>query len=179
MPTPPTYILRHRKERLSKCSLRGLEKRSDLLFWTYPQQLDDFARGLRGPVTLLSTGGSVLTTEDALRPLLLLDGTWRLAAQMEKALVLSIGRLCQMRALPPIWSTCYPRCQRHCPAPCRGLASVEALFAAHFTLHREIEDILESYRWKSAFLKKNSSALGQVAGELPRSRGALARLNFT
>ena len=33
---PPTLILRHRRENLKKCSLRGLESRSDMIFLTYP-----------------------------------------------------------------------------------------------------------------------------------------------
>lgn len=33
---PPTIVLRHRKENLKKCSLRGLESRQDFLFFTYP-----------------------------------------------------------------------------------------------------------------------------------------------
>jgi len=32
----PTVILRHRRENLKKCSLRGLEERADMRFYTYP-----------------------------------------------------------------------------------------------------------------------------------------------
>ena len=33
---PPTVIIRHRLENLKKCSLRGLENRTDFIFLTYP-----------------------------------------------------------------------------------------------------------------------------------------------
>ena len=33
----PTYLMRHRKENLKKCSLRGLEERTDCLFLSYPR----------------------------------------------------------------------------------------------------------------------------------------------
>ena len=36
---PPTVILRHRKENLKKCSLRGLEERPDIHFFTYPKDI--------------------------------------------------------------------------------------------------------------------------------------------
>jgi pre-rRNA-processing protein TSR3 len=36
----PTIILRHKKENLKKCSLRGLEPREDLRFFTYPHKMD-------------------------------------------------------------------------------------------------------------------------------------------
>jgi pre-rRNA-processing protein TSR3 len=34
-----TIILRHARENLKKCSLKGLEKRSDFRFFTYPKDL--------------------------------------------------------------------------------------------------------------------------------------------
>ena len=44
-PFLPTIILRHRKENLKKCSLRGLETHKDLKFYTYPQHMPENLTG--------------------------------------------------------------------------------------------------------------------------------------
>ena len=45
---PPTIVIRHPKERLSKCSLRGLESRGDFQFVKYESDavpsLDGYVR---------------------------------------------------------------------------------------------------------------------------------------
>jgi len=76
---PPTIILRHRRENLKKCSLRGLESRQDMLFYSYPlkQQLPD----LTGYV-VLALNAPPLTLEDADKGIFLIDGTWRYAEKM-------------------------------------------------------------------------------------------------
>ena len=119
---PPTVILRHRRENLKKCSLRGLETRSDLLFYTYPvDPMPDLSGYL-----LLKVGARPLSEEDAERGLFLIDGTWRLALVMEKQLPWKL----EARSLPPGFRTAYPRRQTECPDPEAGLASVEALYLA-------------------------------------------------
>ena len=155
-----TLILRHRKERLSKCSLRGLEGRPDLRFWTYPLEVSALESELlqRGPVTLLIPGGPTLGRSDDHRPLLLLDGTWKLAARMERYLWQRSGKFLVPRSLPKNWITSYPRCQVHCQDPSQGLASVEALFAALMAIDRNTNGILDGYRWKESFLQRNSPA---------------------
>ncbi len=148
---PPTVILRHRKENLKKCSLRGLEKRDDFCFFTYPQAtlppLDSYI--------LLKVGAPPLTKEDRNSGLFLIDGTWRLAKVMEQSLSGSFIE----RSLPPQFRTAYPRCQTECPDPETGLASIEALYAAFFILERPLDGLLDHYYWKNAFLRTNHKLL--------------------
>ncbi len=140
---PPTIILRHRKENLKKCSLRGLEERADCRFFSYPcRTLPDLSR-----YVLLSLDAPPLSSEDAENGLLLIDGTWRYAAVMEKIIPLSLPR----RSIPSGYLTAYPRCQEDD----RGLASVEALFIAYRILGRPADELLDHYYWKKAFLEKN------------------------
>ncbi|HSX10199.1 MAG TPA: hypothetical protein VLF94_00565, partial [Chlamydiales bacterium] len=98
-----TAILRHRRENLRKCSLRGLEGRPDLIFFTYPvDPLPDLSSYL-----LLKVGAPPLTLADSSRGLLLIDGTWRLAQIMEKQLPWKL----EARSLPGHYRTAYPRRQ--------------------------------------------------------------------
>lgn len=145
MDFPPTVIYRHRRENLKKCSLRGLEGRPDLRFFTYPiDPLPDLSHYL-----LLKVGAPPLTMADAERGLFLIDGTWRLAQIMEKQIPFSM----QTRSLPTGFRTSYPRRQTDCPNPEQGLSSLEALYLAHLLLGRPTEGLLDHYHWKEAFLK--------------------------
>lgn len=142
-----TVILRHRRENLKKCSLRGLEHHPDLLFYTYPvDPLPDYSNYL-----LLKVGAPPLTAEDADRGLFLIDGTWRLAQVMEKQLPWKL----EARSLPGDYRTAYPRRQTDCPNPEAGLSSIEALFIAHLILGRSTEKLLDAYHWKEQFLKNH------------------------
>lgn len=142
---PPTAILRHRRENLKKCSLTGLEKREDLLFFSYPEdRLPDLSHYL-----LLKVGAPELSIKDCDRGLFLIDATWRLAPIMEKQLPWKL----EERSLPSHFRTAYPRKQTHCPDPLTGLASIEALFIAHQILGRSTENLLDHYYWKEQFLK--------------------------
>lgn len=144
-----TIIVRHRRENLRKCSLKGLENHPDLRFFTYPlQQLPD----LRSYV-LLEIGAPVLSIEDQAYGLLLLDGTWELTKTMRKILPSTI----LSRSLPARFKTAYPRKQTGCPDPNQGLASVEALYVAHTILKRSTEGILKHYYWEKEFLKNNDN----------------------
>jgi pre-rRNA-processing protein TSR3 len=139
-----TIILRHRREYLPKCSLRGLEGRGDLDFYTYPKaRLPD----LTGYI-LLKVGAPPLTKDDAGKGLLLIDGTWRLAQIMEKMLPLKL----EVRSLPIRIKTAYPRRSTFCSNPDEGLASVEALYLAHYILGLQTEGLLDHYYWKDQFL---------------------------
>lgn len=143
-----TIILRHRRENLKKCSLRGLENHPDLDFYTYPNdELPDYSG-----YVLLKVGAPVLSIDDRDKGLLLIDGTWRLAGRMEKQLKLPTIS----RSLPAGFETAYPRRQTDCPDERAGLASVEALFIAHRILKWSTEDLLNFYHWKDLFLEKNS-----------------------
>jgi len=141
-------IVRHRKENLKKCSLRGLETRADFLFVPYP---------LRDPLpcldnyVVLSLEGPPLSQGDEERGLVLLDGTWRYAQKMA-ATVSHLPR----RSLPSL-QTAYPRRQEDCHDQSRGLASIEALFAAFHILGRPTEGLLDRYYWKERFLRANQA----------------------
>lgn len=145
-----TLILRHRREYLPKCSLRGLESREDLTFFTYPKaKLPD----LTGYI-LLKVGAPPLTKEDAGKGLFLIDGTWRLAQIMEKMLPMKL----EARSLPAGIKTAYPRKSTFGSDPDEGLATVEALYLAHQILGLETEGLLDYYHWKEQFLSINPRA---------------------
>lgn len=142
-----TIILRHRRENLKKCSLRGLETHESLKFYTYPKDpLPDYAGYI-----LLKVGAPELTVADKDKGLFLIDGTWKLALVMEKQIHFPFIE----RSLPPHYKTAYPRRQTDCPNPETGLATVEALYIAHRILERPYGDLLDFYHWKNAFLSSN------------------------
>jgi pre-rRNA-processing protein TSR3 len=146
---PTTIILRHRKENLKKCSLRGLEARQDMCFYTYPR---DVLPTLSNYV-LLTIDAPPLTREDADLGLFLIDGTWRHAEVMHR--MLPNPRTFRCRSIPSIYQTAYPRRQEDCPEPDKGLASVEALFIAYLLLERDPSRLLDDYHWREDFLNKN------------------------
>ncbi len=147
---PSSLILRHRRENLKKCSLRGLETDPGLVFYTYPI---DPLPPMPGYL-LLKVGAPVLTAADRGRGLLLIDGTWRLAQVMERQLPPM-----EARSLPPLFQTAYPRRQTDCPDPQSGLSSIEALYIAHRILGLPSEHLLDGYHWKEHFLQLNQRAL--------------------
>ncbi len=146
-----TIIIRHRRENLKKCSLLGLEKRSDMLFLSYPNpQLPSLSSYI-----LLKVGAPPLSIQDKDSGLILLDATWRLAQTMEKEIHLPV----EFRSLPSHFRTAYPRRQTDCPDPERGLASLEALFIAYHVLGRPSDGLLDHYYWKNDFLILNQHLL--------------------
>ncbi|MCH9627454.1 MAG: hypothetical protein S4CHLAM2_10940 [Chlamydiales bacterium] len=146
----PTIVVRHRKENLKKCSLRGLEEKKGFHFYTYPLKKK---LKLEGYVLLSATASEVLTEADSDHGLVLLDGTWKLATRMEQALVLPETQ--RQRRLPPECVTAYPRRQDETA----GLASVEALYIAYLITGRCTADLLDNYYWKELFLEKNRKLL--------------------
>ena len=145
---PPTLILRHRKENLKKCTLSGLESHPHLRFFTYPldplPSLSDYF--------LLTLDAPLLSLEDRHLGILLIDGTWNYARIMQNQLP---ATHLQKRSLPPNLMTAYPRKQTGCSDPSRGLASIEALFAAHFLLGRSTEGLLDRFHWREKFKELN------------------------
>lgn len=136
-----TIIVRHRKENLKKCSLRGLEDHAGLIFFKYPGcLLPDLSNYF-----LLSVDGPPLEPDEK-RGMMILDGTWRLAEMMENNLPLPPAR----RSLP-LLKTAYPRRQDQVG----GLATVEALFVAYTILGIPTEGILDNYYWKNDFIQIN------------------------
>ena len=146
---PITLILRHRKENLKKCSLRGLESRSDMAFFTYPNQTINF----NSNYILLTLDGEELSEKDSGKGLLLIDATWNYAKKMGET-VEAIGPWIK-RTLPKEIRTAYPRVQTACTDPERGLATVEALFIAYSLLKRPTAGLLDYYYWKESFLLTN------------------------
>ncbi len=144
-----TVILRHRKENLKKCSLRGLEDRPDFKFFTYPKS---FPENLEG-YFLLCMEGEELSEKDKDMGIFLIDGTWKLAEKMYRNLPYYPDL--KKRSLPKSFKTAYPRIQTGCLDPERGLASIEALYAAFFILGRSTEGILNYYPFQKQFLTIN------------------------
>lgn len=139
-------VIRHPKERLSKCSLEPLRGRPDIRFHKASPGFEFDATGY----ILLSIDAPVLSPLDAEQPLLLLDSTWRLLPKLEATLRGSPIP----RSLPPELRTAYPRVSKITQDPTRGLASVEALYTARLLQGRDTEGILDHYHWKAAFISQ-------------------------
>jgi pre-rRNA-processing protein TSR3 len=145
-PHSPTIIVVHPKERRSKCSVEPLRGHPGFVFWKWPRRgpepLDGYVR--------LGLGGPELSAADADCGLLVLDGTWRLAAKMEP----DFADL-PVRSLPPIWKSAYPRISKLTDDPAAGLATIEAIYVAHATLGRDTSRLLDQYHWRNEFLAAN------------------------
>lgn len=148
-PPPPTIIVVHPKEKRSKCSVEPLRGRDEFVFWKFPDQgpepLDGYVR--------LGLGGPELSADDADKGLLILDGTWRLAQRMEP-----FFRDVPVRTLPP-WKTAYPRTSKLFEDPTGGLATIEAVYAAHSIVDRDVSNLLDHYHWADEFLARNSDRI--------------------
>ena len=107
----PITVIRHPKERRSKCSLRPLEARSEI---TFHRARPDWSLDVSG-FTILALGAPELSPADAGRPLLLLDSTWRLLPQLETCL-----RGEGIRRTLPAVPTAYPRVSKLTADPSRG-----------------------------------------------------------
>ncbi len=143
--SPPTVIVVHPRERRSKCSVEPLRNNPDFVFTTFPHPIPlDVTNYVR-----LGIGGRLLSSEDADRGLLLLDGTWRLAARMDP-----FYSHVEVRSLPLIL-TAYPRKSEVFADPTEGLATIEALYAALRILGRKTRGLLDQYHWKQQFLELN------------------------
>ncbi len=159
MAPPTTIVLRHPKENLAKCSLRGLESWDSFSFIQFPgspvPSLDNYV--------VLSMDGPPLEAADAELGICLIDGTWRLAKHMARELEL-IAPSYRRRSLPGGFRTAYPRKQTDCTDPEVGLASVEALYCAFAITGRPTEGLLKGYYWADEFLSLNHLGGGQVSG---------------
>ena len=155
MRPPPTIIVVHPKEKRSKCTVESLRGRDGFAFWKFPnrgaESLDGYVR--------LGLGGPELSSADAEAGLLILDGTWRLAEKMEQDFV-----DVPVRTLPP-WETAYPRTSKLFDDPLGGLATIEAVFAAHVILNRDVSVLLDEYHWREEFLAANAGRLDALTGE--------------
>jgi pre-rRNA-processing protein TSR3 len=153
---PPTIIVVHPKERRKKCTVQPLRERDGFVFWKYPrvgtESLDGYVQlGLNGPL---------IGPDDADRGLLVLDGTWRFAAQMEQTFEQT-----PVRSLPD-WTTAYPRVSKLFSDPECGLATIEAIFAAYVMMGREADGLLDDYHWGPEFLRLNDQLIRNYAPRL-------------
>ncbi len=125
--------------------MQPLRGRAGFVFWKFPRRgpepLDGYVR--------LGLGGPPLTAAEAQAGLLILDGTWRYAATMERDYA-----DIPVRSLGP-WTTAYPRTSKLFEDPAAGLATIEALVAAYVQMGRPIDGLLDQYAWKEQFLAVN------------------------
>lgn len=138
-------IIRHPKERVSKCSLNGVQDIIDCRFLKASQNLEFDATGY----ILLQIDAPVLSAADAGSPLLLLDSTWRLLPQ----LLACVQGNPTYRSLPSEIATAYPRVSKLYKDPKQGLASIEALYLALKILGYDEKRLLRNYFWKDQFLE--------------------------
>ena len=146
-------ILRHKKENLKKCSLRGLEERDDLNFYKYPQDLEN-CLNIDEQIIVLKMGCEELSSKDS-ETLFLIDATWKysenILTQIEKN-----NKNIIYRSIPKGFITAYPRKQTLCSDPDAGLASVEALYISFLiTKKKNYKNLLNNYYWKLSFLERN------------------------
>ena len=152
---PPTITVVHPKERRSKCTVEPLRGRPGFVFWKWPR---------RGPEPLagyvrLGIDGPELSSQDADRGLLVLDGTWKLASKMEP----DFADL-PIRRLPGHWRSAYPRVSKLTEDPASGLATIEAIYAAYRILGRDTTGLLDDYYWKEEFLSRNAQSIERRSG---------------
>jgi pre-rRNA-processing protein TSR3 len=125
-------------------------------FYRYPTSKLPEMRGY----ILLGMDAPVLTREDAGKGLFLIDATWRYVGVM-------LRQACsrssfEVRSLPKELMTAYPRRQLDCPEPDKGLASIEALYAAYAILGYDTEHLLDGYHWKESFLSLNKDFFSRL-----------------
>ncbi len=140
-----TTVIRHPKERISKCSLRFLHDRAEMTFMRgHPDTRFDATGFL-----LLAVDAPPLSIEDQGRPLLLLDSTWRWLPQLDACVT---GEPIK-RSIPGGLRTAYPRVSKVFDDPTGGLASIEALYVARKLLGDDDPELLHGYHWKAEFLE--------------------------
>ncbi|MEM7175465.1 MAG: hypothetical protein AAF443_06040 [Chlamydiota bacterium] len=175
----PTVIFRHRRENLKKCSLQPIKGRADFWFFTYPTDKLPLLPGYimltlgvasQQPAQSFSpvSKAPLLSKSDCSCGLLLIDATWRYAEKIERQLSAQASWI--KRSLPPV-PTCYPRKQLDCSDPCRGLASIEALYLAYYLLGRKTDGLLDHYYWKEPFLARVAEFFCDFDRELESDEG--------
>ena len=139
-------VLRDPRESRAKCSLTPLRGLPGVRFVDYHH-----ARRLAvGERILLHPDGDELTDDDRGRDLLLIDCAWRRVPR----LLATVDGVLHARRLPAL-VTAYPRRSKTFDDPTRGLASVEALYAASILLGDPRPELLDGYRWRAGFLAAN------------------------
>lgn len=139
-------ILRDPRESTRKCSLTPLRGMAGVHFVRF----DRDRRVDAGGRILLHPDGDELSARDRGKGLVLLDCAWRRVPE----LLATVDGDPQRRRLPHL-ATAYPRKSRVFEDPQRGLASIEALYAALALLGEPRRELLEGYRWGGEFLSRN------------------------
>ena len=143
----PVTVIRHHKERRSKCSLQPLVGRVGFSFLTSGNDLCFDTTGY----ILLVMDAPVLSARDQVgNGLLILDATWRRLAELEPC----VGGKPLRRSLPRGVCSAYPRVSKIYHDPPGGLASVEALYVAMRILGSDDPSVLDGYHWKDEFLSQ-------------------------
>jgi pre-rRNA-processing protein TSR3 len=150
---PETIIVRHKKERIQKCSVQPLTKKSGFKFISFPNER---AENLSQPYVRLATDGENLSKEDAESGLLILDCNWRYIPDMEKDY-----NDVPSRTLP-LFQTAYPRVAKDNTDPDQGLATIEAIYIAYCILGRDTDGLFEDYYFGDMFLKQNREKLNAL-----------------
>ena len=145
------WILYHPRERLSKCTLRPLWGRDNMRLTTFPE-----TDVIPDDALCLHVDGVPITTADAGRTVLLVDGTWRQARRMGSHL----ERFERRRIVG--FQTAFPRKSKLFPDPRDGLASSEALYAAALCMGEHDESWLEAYYWREEFVARNRAVIDRL-----------------
>lgn len=152
-----TILIRHRRERKSKCSLEPLVGCEGFDFYPWPANLNQTVGEpsaeslIENNYIRLAVNAPVLSPADAHCNILLLDGTWKRVEPMNR-FYLDVPS----RSLPPL-ITAYPRVSKTSEDPSGGLASIEALAAAFHCMGRPWRQLLDNYHWRDTFIEKNST----------------------
>lgn len=149
-----TLILRHPKERLSKCSLEPLRGQDGYAFYRSKPGLELDVGGK----IVLAVDAPTLSKTDQGKELVLLDSTWRLLPDLQACLV---GEPVY-RSIPGGFQTAYPRVSKIGDNPEAGLASIEALYLALRMMGDDRPEMLDGYYWKADFLEKNRSRFDAI-----------------
>lgn len=145
MKTPIT-VVRHPREKISKCSLRCLHGHPNFSFL---KASDGFSFDATGFV-LLEMGAPEISPADAGMPILLLDSTWLLLGKVRA----KIKGAPVPRSISQNVKTAYPRVSKIASDP-DGLATVEALYAALRAVGDLSPEILKGYVFAKKFLALN------------------------
>ncbi len=138
-------VIRHPKERKSKCSLAPLHNHRGITFHNAHKNFRFDATGY----ILLTLNAPPLSALDAGHPFIILDSTWHLIPQLETCIEGEPIR----RSLPPKIKTAYPRISKIYEDPEGGLASIEALYVAMKIVGKDNLSLLDGYHWKEQFLR--------------------------
>lgn len=139
-------ILRDPRESSRKCSLTPLRGMEGVWFVNYHPEREIEVGGR----ILLHPDGEVLTSADSGKGLFLVDCAWRRVP----SLLRTVRGEPVKRSLPPL-ATAYPRKSFTFDDPIRGLASIEALYAAVAILDGPCPELLRDYLWAAEFLEAN------------------------